>query len=289
MDQDFKNQLLISQKSEITEYFIYLRLSKSLKNERNKKALKDIAADELKHYNFWKKYTEKDVKPDKWKMFKYFWIAKIFGLTFGVKLMEKGERKAQVNYNEIAKQIPQAKGIIADEEKHEQELINMHIQEERMRYVSSVVLGLNDALVELTGALAGFTFAIQKTRLIALVGLITGIAASFSMAASEYLSTKSEESSRNPLKSSFYTGSAYFLTVILLVLPYFILKNYLFCLALTIIIALLIIMIFNYYIAVAKDLSFKKRFLEMAAISLGVAAFSFLIGYIIRVLFGIEI
>jgi len=72
-----------------------------------------------------------------------------------------------------------------------------------------MVLGLNDALVELTGTLAGLTFALKNTRLIALSGLITGIAATLSMAASEYLSARTEQESSRALKSSLYTGGAY--------------------------------------------------------------------------------
>ena len=34
------------------------------------------------------------------------------------------------------------------------------INDERLQYISSMVLGINDALVELTGAPAGFTFAL---------------------------------------------------------------------------------------------------------------------------------
>jgi VIT1/CCC1 family predicted Fe2+/Mn2+ transporter len=106
--------------------------------------------------------------------------------------MEKVEGKAEAIYEEISKYVPAAIDIEKDEKEHERKLINL-IGEERLKYVGSMVLGLNDALVELTGALAGFTLAFRNTRLIAMAGFITGIAASLSMAASEYLSTKSEE------------------------------------------------------------------------------------------------
>jgi len=178
--------------------------------------------------------------------------------------------------------------VLADEEKHEGELLDM-LDEESLKYAGSVVLGLNDALVELTGALAGFTLAFQNTRIIALAGLITGISASFSMAASEYLSTKSDEDEQNPIKAAVYTGIAYLFTVIFLVLPFFIFKQYLVSMGMTLLNAILIIAIFNYYISVAKDLSFRKRFLEMATISLGVAVFSFIIGNIIGRVLGVDI
>jgi VIT1/CCC1 family predicted Fe2+/Mn2+ transporter len=178
--------------------------------------------------------------------------------------------------------------LLHDEEEHEDALIGM-IEEEGLEYIGSVVLGLNDALVELTGALAGLSFALRNTRLIALAGLITGIAASFSMAASEYLSTKTEGGEKNAVKSSIYTGLAYIVTVFLLILPYLVIGHYLVCLAVTVTVAILIIWIFNFYVAVAQDLSFKRRFFEMAAISLGASLLSFGIGYIIRIALGVDV
>ncbi len=288
IDKALLDQLLIFQKNEITEHHIYSKLAKSIKNKENSKVLQKIADDELKHYKFWSEYTKTEIKPSRWKILKSYWIAKIFGITFGIKLMEKGEEQAQVNYTKLIEAIPEAKKIVEDEDSHEKELINL-IEEERLNYVGSIVLGLNDALVELTGALAGLTFAFQNTRLIALAGLITGIAASFSMAASEYLSTKSEGDGKDALKSSIYTGIAYIITVILLIAPYLVLKQYLLCLIFTLVIALLIIFFFNFYISVAKDYSFKKRFLEMSTLSLGIAFLSFLIGLLIRATMGIDI
>jgi vacuolar iron transporter family protein len=161
------------------------------------------------------------------------------------------------------------------------------------RYVDSIVLGLNDALVELTGALAGFTLALQNTKLIASAGLIMGIAAALSMAASEYLSKKSERDSNkkttNPLRAAVYTGIAYLLTVLILVLPFFIVSKVYYALGFTIFNSLVIISLFTFYMHVAKGVSFKKRFFEMAGISLSVAAISFVIGLLVRNYLGIEI
>ena len=288
MEKQLLKSLIAAQSNEITEYYIYTRLAKKIKDSKNIEILQRIANEEKGHAEFWQRYTKVEAKPIKRKVFFYFWIARIFGITFGIKLMERGEEKANVNYNEIAKQLPEAKKIADDEDRHEKELIAM-IQEEKLEYVGSIVLGLNDALVELTGALAGLTFALQNTRIIALAGLITGIAASFSMAASEYLSNKSEGETDRALKASVYTGIAYIFTVILLILPYLLVTNYFICLALTLSIALLIILFFNYYISIAKDFSFKKRFWEMAILSFGVAAISFGIGYVIRHFFKIDV
>jgi VIT1/CCC1 family predicted Fe2+/Mn2+ transporter len=284
-DEKTMQSILQAEKDEITEYYIYEKLAKATKDPHNKEVLQHISEEELEHYNFWKKYSEKDLKPSRWKLWKYYLISRMFGLTFGIKLMERGERNAQEFYSEIASIIPEAKEILKEEEEHESALIAM-LNEEKLQYVGSIVLGLNDALVEITGALAGFTMSLQNTKLIAITGLITGIAASLSMASSEYLSTKSEGGKR-PGRSSLYTGVAYFLTVLLLVFPFFSFNNYYFCLGVTLFNGIFIIFIFNYYISVTKELPFRKRFLEMACISLGIAALTFSIGILVRVFFHI--
>jgi len=281
------NNVKFFQKNEITEYHIYKRLARRVKGE-NAQILEEIADDELAHYDFWKNYSGEEIKPNKWKVFKFYWITRLLGLTFGIKLMERGEEGAQDMYEEATQYIPEAKEVVEDEDQHEEKLIAM-LKEKKLDYVGSIVLGLNDALVELTGALAGLTLAFQNTRLIAIAGFITGIAASFSMAASEYLSKKADEESSNALTSAVYTGLAYIVTVIILILPYLIIDNYFICLGLTLVFAILIILGFNYYIAIAKDLNFKKRFIEMAALSLGVAAFTFGISYFVRMFFGVDV
>jgi VIT1/CCC1 family predicted Fe2+/Mn2+ transporter len=221
-------------------------------------------------------------------IWKYYLISRIFGITFGIKLMEKAEGKAQTIYAEISKYVPAAVDIEKDEKEHEEKLIDL-IDEERLRYVGSMVLGLNDALVELTGALAGFTLAFRNTRLTAMAGFITGIAASFSMAASEYLSTKSEENSRDPFKASAYTGSAYIITLLFLIFPYAIFRNYYFCLGFTLFNAIIVILIFTFYVSIAKDISFWKRFSEMAIISFGIATLTFFIGFFVRMFLKIDL
>ncbi len=288
LSEDIRKKVILFQQTEITEYHIYKRLSKRIKSEENAKILDQIAEDELRHYKGWKEYTKEEIQPRWFFVWFYYIVSMLFGFTFGVKLMEMGEQAAQKNYADVAKAIPEATKYQAEEDKHEHQLIEM-LDEERLQYAGSVVLGLNDALVELTGALAGLTLALQNTKLIALSGLITGIAASLSMAASEYLSTRSEKTSKHPVRAAIYTGIAYISTVTLLILPYLLLDNYYIDLAISLSTAVIIIAVFNYYISVAKGESFRERFIEMAGLSLSVAAFSFVIGYFIRLWLGIEV
>ena len=288
LSESVRRQVLRFQQTEITEYHIYKRLAKKVDSPENAKIIEQIAEDELRHYNSWKKYTNEDVQPRWFFVWFYYVISVIFGFTFGIKLMERGEEAAQKSYESVSHAIPEAETFQHEEDVHEERLIDM-LDEERLRYAGSIVLGLNDALVELTGALAGLTLALQDVKLIALSGLITGIAASMSMAASEYLSTRSEDTTKHPVRAAIYTGIAYIITVALLVLPYLLFDNYILDLIITLTIAVVIIAVFNYYISVAKGESFRARFVEMAGLSLGVAIISFVIGYFIRQWLGIEV
>jgi VIT1/CCC1 family predicted Fe2+/Mn2+ transporter len=288
ISDDIRQRLLAFQRNEITEHHIYNRLARTIKSPENRQVLEHIAADELRHYQTWRAYTQQEVMPARGRIAKYFWISRIFGFTFGVKLMENAEGKIQDDYGQLPAVIPEAQAVLQEEKQHEEALLGM-LDEERLRYTGSMVLGLNDALVELTGALAGLTLALRNAKLIALTGSVTGIAAALSMAASSYLSTKSDDTSKNPFKASMYTGVAYIITVGLLILPYLVLSNYFVSLGCTLAIALAIIALFNYYVAVAKSEAFKGRFLEMAGLSLSVAAFSFLVGLLLRTLFGVDV
>ena len=277
-------EVAVFQKNEITEHYIYKNLSGKIKGVKNRRILAQIADDEMRHYNIWKSYTSMDIRPNSLKVWFYTLLSTLFGFTFGIKLMENGESAAHAVYSRIPGSFREVNGIIRDEEEHEQALLKL-LDEERLKYTGSVVLGLNDALVELMGVLAGLTFALHNTSLVALTASITGIAAALSMAASGYLATKADPDGRNPFVSSLYTGVAYLVTVLAMIAPYLIFQDRYIALGLSFFIALCIIGFFNYYVAIARDVPFKSRFFEMVGLSFTVAALSFLAGYGIHLLF----
>jgi VIT1/CCC1 family predicted Fe2+/Mn2+ transporter len=282
------DKIVSYQNNEITEHFIYKRLSEKIKDPHNKKVIENIAREEYRHYEFFKSISKRDIKPNRFKIFFYIFLANIFGITFALKFMEFGEDIAQGNYEKISATVPELEKISNDEDRHEREILSL-LDEERLRYVSSMILGLSDALVELTGTLAGLTFALRNTSLVALSGLITGIAAALSMAASEYLSTKAEEGEKNPVKASIFTGITYIVAVLFLIFPYFIFKDYTVSFLFTLLVAVLLVLVFNFYISVAKELDFKKRFFEMILIILIVSVITFGIGILIRVFLGVQV
>lgn len=275
------------QKTETTEEYVYTRLARFVK-DKNRETLLRIAKEEKKHASIWAKYTGKEFKPCRIKALFYLFIAWLFSFTFAIKLMERNERRAEKTYSALIDKIPEAEEILHEEEEHEKELASM-LDEERLNYIGSMVLGLNDALVELTGALAGLTFALQNTKIIGITAFIIGVSAALSMAASEYLSTRSEGEEKSPLKAAFYTGIAYIFTVIILVLPYFIFSHYAVALLLALFSALMIILIFTFFVSVVQERPFIRFFLEMFFVSLSVAILSFIIGILARKIFDVEV
>ena len=157
---------------------------------------------------------------------------------------------------------------------------------------------MSDALIELTGALAGLTFALKDMDLVALAGLVTGIAAAFSMGASEYLSSRAEKRSGSAVKAAFFTWISYLITVILLVSPFLILNSkdgsligleiYEAALVFTFTIGLIIVAVFNFYTSVVERVSFKSRFFEMAGILGVVSLISYGIGIALGIALGVN-
>ncbi|AEC01531.1 VIT1/CCC1 transporter family protein [Parasphaerochaeta coccoides] len=278
------------QRIEADDMLTYAKIGRHVKDQHNKAVILKLAKDEERHAHIWTRYTGSKPKAHMFTVYWNYFLSFILGFTFIIKKMEKREDRTNLNYHTWEHVIPEARTIADDEEDHERQLLEM-LDEERLRYLGSFVLGLSDALVELSGTLAGLTLALTNTRLIALSGMITGIAATLSMAGSEYLSKKNEDSPDNALKSSLYTGAAYLVTVALLILPYLLLPSHAWLTALIIMLAtmLLIIIFFTYYVSVAKSLPFFKRFIQMAGISLSVAAISFGIGFLVKGWLGVDI
>jgi len=281
--------VLRSQRDEETGTLVYAYMAKREKNKENADVLRRMSADEKMHAAYWQSISGREIKPDRWKIFRLKLLSRILGYTFVLKRVSQDETSAVDEYENLKSEIPEAASVQSDEMGHEKELINM-LDEERLQYVGAMVLGLNDALVELTGTIAGLSFALQNTRVVALSGIITGVSATLSMAASNYLAERADGSA-NALKSSIYTGVAYLITVALLVLPYLLLPDTLWAVALAamILVVVLVILGFNYYISVAKSVPFRKRFVEMISISLGVAVIAFLIGLLAKALLGVDL
>ena len=293
MDEERRARLLKLQRMEATEAEVYRRLARMQKDEMNRSILEGISLEEERHEAVIAGMTGEKVLPDMRKVRRQIMLARLFGFTFSVKMMESTEQDAAAEYRELG-----LDDIADEEEAHEENMIGM-LDEERLRYSGSVVLGMSDALVELTGALAGLTFALQSLNLVALAGLVTGISAAFSMGASEYLSSRAEKKSESAVKAAFFTWISYLITVLMLVSPYLLfssgspdfqgLEPHIQALVCTFIIGLLIVAVFNFYVSVVEGVSFRSRFIEMAAILGVVSLISYGIGIALRGMLGVEV
>lgn len=279
---DLKPVLVGIQQKEISEHVVYKRLSQKAKG-KNSELLKKISDDELRHYTEWKSFSKVDVSVNRLIVWKYLLIQQFFGLMFMMKLMEENEEKAQAKYSELIEVFPSAAKILAEESQHENLLISM-IDEKRLNYLSVIISGLNDALIELAGELAGFTFALQNPALVGFAGLIAGIAQFLSSSASEmeiFLTERTTEN-KEAIKKSLLEGSIYLVTVFFLVIPFFLVDNPFFAMGISGVNSFVIIVLFTYYVSIVKELALKKMFAITLLITLGVGAISFMIGWVVK-------
>ncbi|MEM2158511.1 MAG: rubrerythrin family protein, partial [Sulfolobales archaeon] len=164
---------------------------------------------------------------------------------------------------------------------HERNLIN-NLNEKRIKYLSSIALGISDALVELTGIYAGALGALSSTVNAGLIGLLAGISAALSMTVASYTQAKPEVG-KSPKLSALFTGIAYFAVVIALALPYFITSSILTAFISMLAIAIMLIAYISFYGAVLYDRNYLKEFIEGAFLLLGVSLLLYIIGENLRI------
>jgi VIT1/CCC1 family predicted Fe2+/Mn2+ transporter len=288
VDENVLIQLRHAQREEITQYHIYERLSKAARSSRNRKVLEQIADDEKRHSNICIEYTCQDVSPNKFKVLAYYLASRIFGLVFTLKLIERYEVHQNVVLEQLYQTFPGTLPIVQDEIRHEKQLLDI-IDDERLSYSPDIVRGMNVAIVETIGALAGLTFAFQDRQVVIKTIIIIGIIMSLSVMSTEYLATKSDKSAESPIKSLIYAGLANIVTIVVLLLPYILFQNIYIALLVSIIVAMFVIYSFSFYISIVKGISITKRFLEMAVISLGITALAFGVGLLARLILHIEV
>jgi len=285
MNNETVKKILIYQKNEITEHILYGALAKRAKG-KNAAILQKISEDELKHYKFFKKITGKDTRPDWVKIYFYRFVSRIFGFTFTIKMMSNGEEQAEHNYEEVEDKVPGIKKIIQEEVKHEESLMGQ-LEEGVLNHMSSMVLAINNSIQEITGIVVGLTFAIANSLMIGKTALISGIAATLAMVASEYLSQKADsEDGSTPVQAAVYTGIIYLAVVAFLVSPFFIFANHYTALAVAIAAVIVIVSVFTFFMSVVKGLNYTKALAEVSIITAGVVTLSFCIGMGMKMIFG---
>jgi VIT1/CCC1 family predicted Fe2+/Mn2+ transporter len=281
-----RRRLLAFQRNEITEHHVYAAFARRAAGA-NREILARIAGDERRHYEQFRVLTGVDVPPSRLRIAWYRLCAAVFGFTFGIKLMERGEKRAEEAYAHFRDALPEIVRIVEEEYRHERELIAM-LDDDSLRYMGSMVLALNNSIQEFSGIAAGLTFAMPAgPRTIGATVLISGLAATLAMSASEYLSQKAEAGTaaapgHSPRKAVLYAGGIYLFIVLSIVAPYFVADSAHAALALALGSVGAILAVFTFFMAVVKGLRYRAVLLEALGVALAVVAVSFLIGTLAR-------
>ena len=151
-------------------------------------------------------------------------------------------------------------------------------------YRGSIILGMHDAIVSLTGLIAGLGFTLIGRDIIILSCIISSITASLSMGAANYLAVKTVDKN-HAIHAALYTAGAYMTTCVLLILPFFVIYNRNTALLFVFFIVILIIYFFNFIFF--RHNQFYKHFYEMLTICSCVSVMAFAIGQCAKYFLGV--
>jgi VIT1/CCC1 family predicted Fe2+/Mn2+ transporter len=283
----------IGLKDEYTDALVYEELSKRTSNASFAETLGQLAAAERKHYEFWHRYApDEKVTVSRFQIWWVLFLKTVFGVTFTVRYLERHEGEVIKAYKSVRHLIPegdraQFDDMLADELSHEAGF-SQRIEGSTIRYISFVVLGLADALVEVTGIHAGSLGIYNKTEYAGLAGVIAGAAASLAMASAAYAQAKQGFQGSAKL-SAVYTGISYFVTAVLLATPYFLTANMIYALASSLTLAVIILAFATFYSSVISNKPFARDFAEILSIMFGVTVALYVFGFFIRVTTGITV
>ncbi len=280
---------------ELTDYTVYSRLSKSRieKNQEFRKILTQLAETEHRHYEFWIKYIPgAKIRVSRFRVYVTILVRILFGTTFASKFLERNESAVIKRYRAAEEFIPDGdrpefERMLQDEVSHEKEFEHK-TEGSAIKYISFVVLGLADAVVEIAGIHAGSLGIYNSTRLAGFAGVIAGAAASIAMASAAYAQAK-QGFQGSASKSATYTGVSYFATALILATPYFVTEKMTYALSVSLTFAVALIAFISFYSSVISDKPFTRDFLEMTSIMFGATAALYVLGTIIHAFVGIPV
>ena len=279
---------------EYRDYLVYKLLAEREDDEGHRRILEKLASDELRHYEFWRRLAGDGCRASLGRLEAKLILAarRLLGLTFTLKLLERGEQETIREYREMLGLVPEEyrkelERIIQDEVDHEEKLM-ASIEESRVKYIGFVALGLADAIVEITGVHAGFLGYSATTLVAGIAGLVVGFSATISMASAAYIQAKEVEG-RDPVTSAVVTGLAYMAAVIALAVPYFLTDSMKLAFTASILVGLAVVAGFTFYSTVVGGRSFLREYLETAGLMMGTAFGAYFFGVFLRDLFGVPI
>ncbi len=127
--------------------------------------------------------------------------------------LEKHETAVIKKYKSVKNSIPEADQrqfdeMVRDEEEHEDTFMEQ-MQGRYLKYISFVILGLADAIVEISGIHAGSLGIYHSTEITGLAGIVAGASASIAMASAAYAQAK-QGFQGSPVNLGFRNGIVLF-------------------------------------------------------------------------------
>ncbi|MEM3185920.1 MAG: VIT1/CCC1 family protein [Conexivisphaerales archaeon] len=294
-EQTLQQVALEGCRDELKDKEVYQRLARSFKDKNHmySQIFNELADTEQKHYSFWTKYcpTEK-AQPSKFQIWLILFLRYIFGVTFAIKLLESHETKTIEKYKSVSHMIPDEdrskfEEMLSDEVDHEKRFRDQ-VQSSYIKYISFVILGLADAIVEISGIHAGSLGIYNSTEITGLAGVVAGAAASIAMASAAYAQAK-QGFAGSASVSAFFTGISYFVSAVILASPYFLTKEMVIAIVVSLILGIAIVGTTTYYNSIISETKFLRDFAELVAIMLAATAVLYLFGEGIRIFTGIRI
>ena len=187
------------------DWLTYSRLALRSRDPDTAALLKRIAGMEKRHARFWENVLARrnaslpPVRPPRWRLFLLRQLQRWVSPVLLVAALEMGETSAVEDYHRIwqsglldADECKALRGIILDELEHES-AFRRQTRAAGFGNVRDFVLGMNDGLVEILGAVTGLSAAYAgKPLLVAVSGLIVGIAGAMSMGIGAFISVRSQ-------------------------------------------------------------------------------------------------
>jgi VIT1/CCC1 family predicted Fe2+/Mn2+ transporter len=287
-DKPLVDEARVRMSDEFSDFTLYDRLAKTIRSDSPfEETLKKLSSTEYGHYQFWKKYVpDEEPKIAKLKLYWVLFLRRFLGLTFATRYLDRHESKVVKEYQGISQLIPpedraRFEEMVADERDHEKAFA-MKIESSAVRYISFVVLGLADALVEISGIHAGSLGFYDRTEIAGLAGVIAGGAASLAMASAAFAQAKQGFQGSARL-SALYTGVSYFITAIILATPYFLTSDMVYAISSSLFLAVVILAVTTYYSVVIQDKPFFKDFVEILLILFAATIILYVFGSLVRV------
>ncbi len=297
---------------EYVHFNVYRSLSLSEKNGKLREILAKLSKDESRHMDLWKSLPVGDNNSScisilsRVKVPALLVLKRMFSIAFVDRIMERSERIVLDEYARVTKgdHLPEGyrkkiRAVMRDELRHKQKFSTEIIPYEgTMDNVRSIILGLDDGIVEVLAAISGFAMLAHSHIIVAIAGIIIGISGTLSMAGGAYLSSKSERlveknsHERNhtlPISDAFYTGLYYLAGAAVVTSPFIFGLSGINGIAVSIALAAIVISTASAIIAVISRTSILKRILEMLAITLTASILTMIIGAVLRTYFGISL